>query len=66
MEHKRVFNTKTYKWEDVRVYTEEDLLEAFDAGESFGSLPFSSITTSNRLCKKEWFEKFKNKNYEIY
>ncbi len=44
-----------------RMYSEEDLKEAFDAGESFGSLPFSSISTSNRLSKKEWLEQFKKK-----
>lgn len=52
------------KWQqeqDKNKYSEEDVKEAFDAGESFGSLPFNSMTTSNRLNKKEWFEQFKNK-----
>ena len=44
-----------------RSYSEEDLTIAFDAGESFGSLPFSSMSTSNRLSKEEWFEQFKKK-----
>ena len=44
-----------------RSYSEEDLKIAFDAGESFGSLPFSSMSTSNRLSKEEWFEQFKKK-----
>ena len=49
------------KWQQERMYSEEDLKIAFDAGESFGSLPFSSMSTSNRLSKEEWFEQFKKK-----
>ena len=49
------------KWQQKRNYSEEDMKEAFDAGESFDSLPFSSMTTSNRLNKKEFIEQFKKK-----
>jgi hypothetical protein len=42
-----------------RMYSEEDIMKAFEAGESFGGLPLSSTTTSNKLSKKEWFQQFK-------
>ena len=56
-----IAGAKHQQEQDKNKYSEEDLKIAFDAGESFGSLPFSSMSTSNRLSKKEWFEQFKKK-----
>lgn len=52
MQYKRVFNTEAGKWEDIRVYTEEEVINLLKA--------YKIVTGSNEdaLC---FFTEFKKK-----
>ena len=46
-------------------YSEEDVKKAFEMGEDFGSLPFSSYTTSKRLNKKEYIQSIQQTEWDV-
>ena len=46
-------------------YSEEDVKKAFEMGEDFGSLPFSSYTTSKRLNKKEYIQSLQQTEWDV-
>lgn len=47
-------------------YSEEDVKKAFEMGEDFGSLPFSSYTTSKRLNKKEYIQSLQQTEWDVF
>ena len=49
------------KWQQERMYSEEDMKSAFEVGFSIGyERDVHAINENNRICK-EWFEQFKKK-----
>ena len=49
------------KWQQERMYSEEDMRKAFEVGFSIGyERDVHAINENNRICK-EWFEQFKKK-----
>ena len=46
-------------------FSEEDIKKAFEMGEDFGSLPFSSYTTSKRLNKKEYIQSLQQTEWDV-
>jgi len=46
-------------------FSEEDMTKAFEKGEDFGSLPFSSYSTSKKLNKKEFIQSLQQTEWDV-
>ena len=48
-----------------KMFSEEDMKRAFEVGEDFGSLPFSSYSTSKGLNKKEFIQSLQQTEWDV-